>query len=140
MKCINLKLFYSNFYKTDTYIEVTEEIAEILKQFDRQFHASNERIRVNKAYFSLDLNDGIERACIHMSKSTEELYEEKVEIITLYKAILQLPEKQMKRIYAHFFLGLGYSKIAKLEGVNKSVISRSISRGLMNLKKYIKNL
>ena len=92
---INLKTYYSFLYKRDTYLDVPDEIAELLKQFDRQFHASNERIRVNKAYYSLDLNDGIQRACIHMGKSPEELYEKKVEIITLYKAILQLPEKQI---------------------------------------------
>ena len=46
------------------------------------------------------------------------------------KPFLHLPEKQMKRIYAHYFLGLGCSAIAKLDGVNKSVVSRSLKAGI----------
>ena len=139
MKKINLKFYYSFIYKSDKYIEVSDEILEVLKRFERQMHACYERRRFHKAYYSLNADDGIERFSIYKEPSPEEIIEDKIKKETLYKAMQLLTEKQMKRIYAHFFLGLGYSKIAKIEGVNKSVISRSIISGLKNLKKHLEN-
>ena len=116
MKKINLKTHYSFLYTKDTYLDVPDEIAELLKQFDRKYHADNEKRRVYKAYCSLDINDGIERASLFTVQSPEELLENKICIETIHNAILSLPEKQMKRIYAHFFVGLSYTRIAIMEG------------------------
>ena len=54
----------------------------------------------------------------------------------LYAAIMSLPEKQAKRIYAKYFLGLTINEIAQIEGVSKSRISESIRTGLEKLKKF----
>ena len=51
---------------------------------------------------------------------------------------MSLPEKQAKRIYARFFLGLTINEIAKIEGVSKSRVSESIRTGLKKLKKFFK--
>ena len=57
----------------------------------------------------------------------------------LYAAISSLPDKQAKRIYAHFILGISKVDIARAEGVNEKVVRIAIERGLRNMEKYLKN-
>lgn len=55
------------------------------------------------------------------------------------KAINSMPEKQAKRIYAHFFLGMSKAEIARIEGVSKSAVTHSIEQGLKSIEKFLKN-
>ena len=65
MTTINLKDFYY-WYIQDQFIEVADEVAEALTASRRQEAAYVERARYNKAYYSLDCDDGIEySACQH---------------------------------------------------------------------------
>ena len=54
----------------------------------------------------------------------------------LYAAVMALPEKQAKRIYARYYLGMRVSEIAAAEGVDPSRVRDSIRRGLKQLAKY----
>ncbi|MBQ6531345.1 MAG: hypothetical protein IJI39_10575 [Clostridia bacterium] len=60
MKKINLRELYPLYYKKDYYIEVSDEVAAQLEQAKREEHAYKERTRAHKAYYSLDMGDGIE--------------------------------------------------------------------------------
>jgi predicted DNA-binding protein YlxM (UPF0122 family) len=51
-----------------------------------------------------------------------------------------LSEKQRQRISDNILDGISQSAIAKREGVKKSSVAESISRGLANLKKSLKKL
>ncbi len=135
---INLRDYYL-FYKSDFFIEVTDEVVELLRQFSRKDHADFQRRRVYKAYYSLDANDGIEREVVLLVLSPEEIYERKMSKQELYAAINSLPEKQAKRIYAHFFLDMSKAKIARIEGVSKSAVTHSIEQGLKSIEKFLKN-
>lgn len=137
MKRINLRDFYP-FFQSDFYVEVADIVVELFKQFSRREHADFERRRVHKAYYSLDANDGIERDIVLLVLSPEEIYERKMSNQELYAAIHSLPEKQAKRIYAHFFLDMSKAEIAKIEGVGESTIRDSINRGLKNIEKFMK--
>ena len=65
MTTINLKDFYY-WYLTDELVEVPDEVAEELMVSKRREAAHAERVRYNKAYYSLDCDDGIEySACLH---------------------------------------------------------------------------
>ena len=57
----------------------------------------------------------------------------------LHAAIASLPDKQAKRIYAHFILGMTKRDIALAEGVHEKVVRVAIERGLRNLEKFLKN-
>ena len=137
MKRINLREHYP-FYNNDFYLEVTDKLAELLVLLNRIEHAEYERRRVNKAYYSLDANDGIERDIILLVLSPEDIYEKKLSRQELFAAVNSLPEKQAKRIYAHFFLGMSKAEIARLEGVNKSTVMRSIEQALKSMEKFLK--
>ena len=54
----------------------------------------------------------------------------------LYTAVMALPEKQAKRIYARYYLGMRVGEIAAAEGVDPSRVRDSIRRGLKQLAKY----
>ena len=93
----------------------SEEVADILREYKLAEAAYFLRTYRHKAYYSLDRNDGIEHEALFVAFSPYELYERKVTIQELYTAISRLPDKQAKRIYAHFILGLTKQDIARAE-------------------------
>jgi RNA polymerase sigma-70 factor (ECF subfamily) len=133
MKRVNLKIYYSFIYKTDTFVEIPDKIEKLLKQFHKEEHADYERRRVYHAYYSLDFQDGAKLAYDLIAESPEAIYLQKKEIKTLYEAILCLPARQMKRVYARYFLGISASVIARTENVDESTVRESIHRALNNL-------
>ena len=128
MAIINLRDYYP-FYTSDCFMEVSEEVAEMFKEFERR----------EAAYYSLDREDGLEHEAVFVALSPHELYERKVTMQELHAAIASLPDKQAKRIYAHFILGMSQAEIAQAEKVAKSRVSESIQCGLRSLEKILKN-
>ena len=112
---------------------------ELLKEFDRKEAAYRLRTYRHKAYYSLDRNDGIEHEALFVSPSPYELYERKISIQELHTAISNLPDKQAKRVYAHFILGMSQADIAKVEGVSKMAVCYSIEKALKSMRKFLKN-
>ncbi|AHF09059.1 MULTISPECIES: sigma factor-like helix-turn-helix DNA-binding protein [Dehalobacter] len=136
MARINLRNYYSVDIP-DLFVEVTEEVADLLRQYNRKDHADYERRRIHKAYYSLDADDGIEKDVVLLVLSPEEVYERKLSNQELYAAINRLPEKQAKRLYAHFFLDMSIAQIARIERVGKSRVSHSINQALKNIEKFL---
>ena len=57
--------------------------------------------------------------------------------LDVYKRqVMKLPEKQAKRSYARYYLGMTVNEIAEVEGVDPSRVRDSIRRGLKQLGKY----
>lgn len=139
MKTINLKDYYDHIV-VDTYINIPNEVFDIFERFRKAEQAYQRNKYRHKAHYSLDCEDGIEHSAIFVSASPEEIYERKLTNEQLHAAITSLPEKQAKRIYAHYFMGMSKATIAKAEGVNKSQISRSIDKGLIRIEKYLKSI
>ena len=137
MTTINLKDFYY-WYLTDELVEVPDEVAEELMASKRREAAHAERVRYNKAYYSLDCDDGIEySACLH-EPSPQELMDRKELFFRLWNALNSLPEIQGRRVDACVILGKTYSEVAEAEGVDESAVRRAVERGLENMKKYLK--
>ena len=134
MTTINLKDFYP-WYANNEYIEVSDEVAEELIASKRHEAAHAERVRYNKAYYSLDCDDGIEySACLH-EPSPQELMDRKELFLRLWNALNSLPEIQGRRIDAHIILGKSIKEIAEAEGVHEESVRQSIKRGLERMKK-----
>ena len=101
MTTINLKDFYY-WYLTDVLVEVPDEVAEELIASKRREAAHAERVRYNKAYYSLDCDDGIEySACLH-EPSPQELMDRKELFFRLWNALNSLPEIQGRRVGRSF--------------------------------------
>ena len=139
MTKINLREHYPNYYNTDYIIEVPDEVAAIMLEYDRLDAAYRRRTYYHKAHYSLDRGDGIEYEALFVSMTPCEIYERKVTMEQLHVAMASLPDKQAKRVYAHYFLGLTVTAIAKSEGVSAASVSESIQRGLRNMETFLKN-
>ena len=68
MAIINLRDYYP-FYTSDCFMEVSEEVAEMFKEFDRKEAAYRLRTYRHKAYYSLDRDDGLEHEADHAGAS-----------------------------------------------------------------------
>lgn len=137
MAKINLRDFYP-FYNSDFFVEIPDEIKDALMEAERLERNYIRRRFYNKAYYSLDANDGIEKDIRFVSLSPCEIYERKITAEQLKSAIASLPDKQRKRIYAHYILGMSKSDIARSEKINEKAIRESIERGLKNMERYLK--
>lgn len=139
MAKINLRDIYPNFYDTDCYIEVPEQLALELLQLELNEAAYRLRTYRHRAYYSLDRGDGIENRVLFTAATPDELYERKMNYQQLHAAISQLPEKQAKRIYAYYFLDMDEYEIAKAEGISQQAVHSTLRRAMRNLEKILKN-
>ncbi len=139
MAKINLRDFYP-FYNADLFIEIPDEIKDALLEAERLEQNYIRRRFYNKAYYSLDAGDGIENDILLVSLSPCEICERKITAEQLYAAIASLPDKQGKRIYAHYILGMSKLEIARAEGVDEKAVRVAIERGLKNMEKFLKKV
>lgn len=137
MKRINLKDYYDHI-SINTYIDIPDEVYDIFETYRKAEQAYQSKLHYHKAYYSLDRDDGIEHRALFVSLSPDEIYERKLTSDQLHAAIATLPDKQAKRIYAHYFLGMSKTAIAKAEAVSETAIRNSIEKGLRNLEKILK--
>ncbi len=138
MKKVNLRELYPDIYKTDSFVEVNDDVEMVFKAFKHSEEAYNRKKYRYKAHYSLDRNDGIEHDALLLQITPEQILEEKQLNEQVFTAVMALPKSQAKRIYAHFYLGMSVTEIAIAEGVSKSRISESIRYGLKNLSKKLK--
>ena len=90
MQKINLRELYPDIYKTDTFLEVTDEVQAVFLA-DKRAEARYLRQMYNyKAHYFLDCDNGIEKAIVQHPPTPEEILE----------------DKQAKWIYARFYLGI----------------------------------
>lgn len=135
MKKINLRDYYP-YYTQDMIVEVPDEVVLLFREYALLEEAYRLRTLRHKAFYSLDLGEGIERNILHKPLTPDEAWEQQQITELLYKGLATLPEKQRQRIYAHFFLNMSQRAIARAEGCNKSSVADSINSGLIRLKKY----
>lgn len=136
---INMCKYYPDFYATDCTVEVPDEVTALMDSSERAEAAYCLRRYRHKAYYSLDRGDGIEHDILFVSLSPSEIYERKVTVEQLRAAIAALPDKQAKRIYSHYILGISQVDIARAEGVDARNVRKSIRKGLREMQFFLKN-
>lgn len=135
MKEINLRDYYP-FYTQDTIVEVPDEVAALLREYQLKEAAQYLRTYRHRAFYSLDVGDNIECRALIVAPSPFEIIERRQTAELIYKALSSLPDKQAQRIYAHYFLGMSKAAIARAEGRDITSVRDSIKRGLRQLEKY----
>lgn len=78
-------------------IEIPDEIKDALLEAECQEKNYIRRRFYNKAHYSLDADDGIEKDILFVSLSPCEIYERKITAEQLHSAIASLPYRQGKR-------------------------------------------
>ena len=111
---------------------------ETIRAAERAEAAYERKMYRYKAQYSLDCENGIENAVLLKPQTPEEVMEDKQLRDQLYAAVMTLPDKQAKRIYARFYLGMTPIEIAKAEKVDVSRVRDRIRRGLKNLSKLFR--
>lgn len=138
MAWIQLRDYYPCNQK-DQFVEVSDEVAAELRQWERDERTYERKRRRYRACYSLDENDGMEQRALFVSVSPDEYYERKFTRQQLCATLAMLPHKQSERIYAYCVEGLSKAEIARKEGVSKVSVNDSIVRGLNRHEKMLKN-
>lgn len=146
MAIINLRKYYYPTYKKDTFIEVSDEVAEALLLMLRAENNYAQKRLYHKAYFSLDCEDGIENNAIGWAQPSPEDYMIEWEEQATHELLLEhlresfsiLTPKQARRLHARYLLGMKIREIAAAEGVSPSQVGDSIRGALKKLHKHFK--
>ena len=93
---------------------------DVIQTAQRLEAAYERRMYRHKAHYSLDCGNGIEKAAVFRTATPEDIFEEKQFQEQVYATVMKLPEKQAKRIYARYYLGMTVNEIAEVEGVDPS--------------------
>lgn len=138
MAKINLWDYYP-FYNADFFVEILDKVAVVLAEAERLERNYIRRMFWNKAQYSLDAGDGIEHDALFVFLSPCEVYERKVTAQELHATLDALPNKQGRRVYAHYILGMSKTEIARAEGVSEKNVRQSINRALRSMERFLKN-
>jgi len=141
MAKINLRDLYP-YYIGDSSIEIPDDVLKEIKDCEREEKTYQRYLRRYNVTETIDGENAseIEHMILDKPLTPYEEYERKQIIMFLHAAIAKLPDKQAKRIYAHFFLCMSYTEIAMSEGVGEYTVRESIRSGLRNLSKILKNI
>ena len=129
MKRVNLRDLYPDVYKTDHFVEVTEDVQETIRAAERAEDAYDRRMYRYKEHYSLDCDNGIENAILMKPQTPEMLLEEK----QLRAAALRRSDgsagEAVQADLCPVLLGMRVSEIAAAEGVDPSRVRDSIRCG-----------
>ena len=117
-------------------LEVEQEVAETLKELDRQEYNSNHR--ETRRHSALDALEYEGEYFIDQNYSVEGLVLWKQDIGDLLNAIHSLDAKQQELITAVFYQKRTASQIARESGVSQAAISQRLQTAIKNLKKLLK--
>ena len=138
MKKINLRELYPEYYDTNVFVDVPDDVLMVIAEETRAEATAQRKKYRHRAHYSLDCDDGIDLAALHQPLNPETILEDSQRRKELFAAIMTLPPKQARRIYARFYLGLDVVEIARKEGVAPANIYASIQHGLSKLRNKIK--
>lgn len=137
MKKINLRELYPEYYDTNEFVDVPDDVLMVIAEETRAEATAQRKKYRHRAHYSLDCDDGIDLAALHQPLNPETILEDSQRRKELLAAIMTLPPKQARRIYARFYLGLDVVEIARKEGVAPANVYASIQYGLSKLRKKI---
>ena len=139
MAIINLRDYYP-FYTQDTLLEVPDEVANAMTEYERLERNYMRRMFYNKAQYSLDADDGIEASVIERHNlSPEAVLDLMEQHCRMCRALNELPDIQGRRVEAHYLIGKSQKEIARTEGVSEIAVHKSIKKGLGRMRKNLKN-
>ena len=117
-------------------LEVEQEVAETLKELDRQEYNNNHR--ETRRHSALDALEYEGEFFIDQNYSVEGLVLWKQDVGDLLNAIHSLDAKQQELITAVFYQKRTVSQIARQSGVSQAAISQRLQTAIKNLKKLLK--
>ena len=120
MKTINLQWIYPH-YRHDEFVEVSDEVWEVMRQAQREMNNYERRKVYHRAYYSLDAYSWTENYALEHGRSPE--------------ALAHATPTQARRVRAYYIAGISQPEISRREGVDSSKVSVAIRRGLRNMRR-----
>ena len=146
MKTINLRWIYPH-YRYDEFVEVSDEVWEVMRQAQREMNNYERRKVYHHAYYSLDAYSWTENYALEHGRSSEEIILEREERAAHLRLLAALPEAlahatptQARRVRAYYIAGISQPEISRREGVDSSKVSVAIRRGLRNMRRCYDDL
>ncbi len=143
MKTINLRTCYYPYYTEDVFVEVSDEVAEVMHRSFREMENYQRRAYRYNAIYSLSAYDWTENYALEHSPSPEDLLvlqEEQADrdrlLSMLDEALSHITPVQARRVRSYYLRGINFPGIAQAEGVNKDVVCRSVHAGLRRMQEY----
>ena len=90
MKTINLRWMYPH-YRHDEFVEVSDEVWEVMRQAQREMNNYERRKVYQRAYYSLDAYSWTENYALEHGRSPEDILVEREEMTTRLRLIAALP-------------------------------------------------
>ena len=141
MKTINLRWIYPH-YRHDEFVEVSDEVWEVMRQAQREMNNYERRKVYQRAYYSLDAYSWTENYALEHGRSPEDILVEREEMTTRLRLIAALPAAlahatptQVRRVHTYYIAGIKQPEIARREGIHSSKVSVAIHRGLRNMRR-----
>ncbi len=146
MAVINLRKYYYPIYTKDTFIEVPDDVADVLEEGRLIDNRQNGK-RAYYHVYSIDQTPAIENHAMFLVLSPEELMiqaedEAAADLMLerLADAMLLLSSTQARRLRARYELKKKFREIAVDEGVSGSCAAESVTSAIRKLRKFfIKN-
>ena len=144
MQIINLRRYYYPLVKEDTFVEVSDEVADLLLEMKREEDRIIRKISYHKAYYSLDCNDFIEYHAFGWAQpSPEDIFMEK-EDETHHELMLRrledsvdiLTPTQERRLRARYMDKKKFREIAADDGVSPPPVTKSVLTATAKLRKH----
>lgn len=123
---------------TKSTVDVTDEMYKTLTELDAQEYRNN-RTETRRHVPLTTLTD-INKDILALDEDLADVLIAKENASNLQAAIESLTEEEQDIVKLYYFNNLTLEKIAKKYGVQKSAISRRLSRILRNLKKVLQNM
>ena len=115
-------------------LEVEQEVAETLKELDRQEYNNNHR--ETRRHVTFDCTE--EKSWLAVDdQRLSRLFDDPPEEVRLRMAINQLEQHHRNLIIAIFYRGIKIVEYARLSGVSQSAISQQLGIAIKKLKKLL---
>ena len=129
-------------YRHDEFVEVSDEVWEVMRQAQREMNNYERRKVYHRAYYSLDAYSWTENYALEHGRSPVEILLEREERAAHLRLLAALPEAlahatptQARRVRAYYIAGISQPEISRREGVDSSKVSVAIRRGLRNMRR-----
>ena len=115
-------------------LEVEQEVAEALKELDRQEYNNNQK--ETRRHVTFDVSEELAWLAVEDQRLAHLLGGVTDEQM-LYDAIGELNPKQQELIFSVFFKNISISEIARRSGVSQPAISQRVQTAINKLKKLL---
>ena len=136
---VNLRKLYPTLYSADVFVEVSDEVFEAIRAFERAEAAWQRRKYRYRAQYSLDYGNGIENDLLLWPETPEEAFEAKMMRREIFEALHALPEPYKEVFSLRLFGELPFAQIGQLFGKTESWARVTYHRARLKLKEELQD-